>query len=83
MARQCPVCGKAFMRCSCDLRDVIMAFVAKDEAVCPHIYEGPHGVEMIRSPSGKEWAIGGTDHEDRWKRDPWCGKRIPNPDKED
>ncbi len=47
------------------------------ERICPHMYEDDsHGIEMIKGPSGKEWAIGGTDTEDRWTHDPWCGGRI-------
>lgn len=50
----------------------------KDEA-CEHIYESDcHGIEMIKSPSGKEWAIGGTNTKDRWLFDPWCGKKLRN-----
>lgn len=49
---------------------------------CPHVYESDcHGIEMIKDPLGKEWAIGGTDaHETgRWTHDPWCGLPIKNP----
>jgi len=35
-----------------------------------------HGIEMIISPSGKEWAIGGTNTEDRFKFNPWSGEPI-------
>lgn len=51
--------------------------------ICECVYEGPHGIEMIKDPSGKEWAIGGTDRPNRWKWCPYCGGAIPNPDKED
>jgi len=41
------------------------------------VYESDcHGIEMIKSPSGKEWAIGGTNTKDRWKFCPWCGCNI-------
>ena len=44
---------------------------------CSHLYESDcHGIEMIKSPSGKEWAIGGTKTMDRWKYCPWCGKLL-------
>ena len=44
---------------------------------CPHVYESDcHGIEMIKSPSGREFAIGGTNHKDRWLYDPWCGQAI-------
>ncbi len=50
-------------------------------ANCPHIYESEcHGIEMLKDPSGSEWAIGGTNHKTRWKFDPWCGGIIPNND---
>lgn len=46
---------------------------------CEHVYESDcHGIEMIKSPSGKEWAIGGTNTKDRWLFDPWCGKKLIN-----
>jgi hypothetical protein len=56
----------------------------KDEKVgmgeCPHVYESDcHGIEMIKDPNGKEWAIGGTNTTGRWKYDPWCGKSTPRP----
>ena len=45
---------------------------------CKCLYESDcHGIEMIKSPSGKEWAIGGTDTKDRWKFCPWCGGALP------
>lgn len=44
---------------------------------CPHVYVSDcHGIEMIKTPSGKEFAIGGTDIKDRILYDPWCGKPI-------
>ena len=44
---------------------------------CKCMYESDcHGIEMIKSPSGKEWAIGGTNTEDRWRFCPWCGGRT-------
>ena len=44
---------------------------------CVCVYESDcHGIEMIKSPSGKEWAIGGTNTKDRWKFCPWCGGEI-------
>ena len=46
---------------------------------CPHVYESNcHGIEMIKDPNGKEWAIGGTNRAERWKFDPWCGKETPS-----
>lgn len=48
---------------------------------CKCLYESDcHGIEMIKSPSGKEWAIGGTDTQDRWKFCPWCGGALINKD---
>jgi|GEM_PF-5080741 hypothetical protein len=48
------------------------------EPKCECLYESDcHAIEMIKSPSGKEWAIGGTDTEDRWKFCPWCGGGLP------
>ena len=45
---------------------------------CEHVFESDcHGIEMIKDPDGKEWAIGGTDTTGRWLFDPWCGKRTP------
>ena len=45
---------------------------------CSHVYESDcHGIEMIKDPDGKEWAIGGTATTGRWLFDPWCGKRTP------
>lgn len=47
---------------------------------CPHVYEsGCGGIEMIKDPTGKEWAIGGTKRPERWTHDPWCGLRTPRP----
>lgn len=47
---------------------------------CIHVYESDcHGIEMIKDPNGKEWAIGGTDRKERWTHDPWCGKELPRP----
>lgn len=44
---------------------------------CHCAYESDcHGIEMIKSPSGKEWAIGGTNTQDRWKFCPWCGGSL-------
>lgn len=44
---------------------------------CECVYEHEcGGIEMIKSPSGKEWAIGGTRTKDRWKFCPWCGGVI-------
>lgn len=44
---------------------------------CPHMYESDcHGIEMIKDPTGKEWAIGGTNRPERWTHDPWCGLPI-------
>ena len=41
------------------------------------VYESDcHGIEMIKAPSGKECAIGGTNHLDRWKFNPWNGVAI-------
>lgn len=49
---------------------------------CPHVYESDcHGIEMIKDPNGKEWAIGGTETTGRWKFDPWCGKSTPRQSK--
>lgn len=46
---------------------------------CKCVYEHDcHGIEMIKSPSGKEWAIGGTHTKDRWKYCPWCGGVLNN-----
>jgi len=50
---------------------------------CPHVYKSDcHGIEMIKDPLGKEWAIGGTDWKKtgRWTHDPWCGRPIPRPE---
>jgi hypothetical protein len=45
---------------------------------CKCLYESDcHGIEMIKSPSGKEWAIGGTNTKDRWLYCPWCGGSLP------
>lgn len=44
---------------------------------CECLYESDcHAIEMIKSPSGKEWAIGGSCTIDRWRYCPWCGKEI-------
>jgi len=44
---------------------------------CPHVYESDcHGIEMIKSPDGREFAVGGTNHISRWNYDPWCGCPI-------
>jgi hypothetical protein len=44
---------------------------------CKCVYESEcHGIEMIKSPSGEENAVGGTDTMDRWKFCPWCGGSI-------
>ena len=49
--------------------------------ICNCVYESTcHGIEMIKSPSGVEYAIGGTNHPDRWKHCPWCGGSIPDVD---
>lgn len=41
------------------------------------VYESDcHGIEMIKSPSGKECAIGGTNHPDRWNFSPWSGEKL-------
>lgn len=41
---------------------------------CKCVYVGePHAIEFINSPSGRQWAIGGTNVQDRWKFCPWCG----------
>ena len=45
------------------------------------VYESDcHGIEMIKAPSGKECAIGGTNHLDRWKFNPWNGVAIADTD---
>jgi len=45
--------------------------------ICLCTYESDcHGIEMIKSPSGREWAIGGTHMEDRFRFCPWCGGNI-------
>ena len=55
----------------------------RDYRVCKCIYESDcHGIEMIKSPSGKEYAIGGTNHPDRWKFCPWCGGSIAKTEEE-
>lgn len=44
---------------------------------CQCVYESEcHGIEMIKAPSGKEWAIGGTNMQDRFKFCPYCGGKI-------
>ena len=54
-------------------------YIRRDEVDCKCIYESDcHGIEMIKSPSGKEWAIGGTKQVDRWIFCPWCGGKIAN-----
>lgn len=46
---------------------------------CKCVYESDcHGIEMIKSPSGRAWAIGGTMTQDRWSWCPWCGGFIVN-----
>ena len=48
------------------------------EPKCECLYESDcHGIEMIKAPSGKEFAIGGTDTEDRFRFCPWCGGGLP------
>jgi len=37
----------------------------------------PHGIEIIKMPSGKDLAIGGTDTPDRFRFCPFCGGYIP------
>lgn len=52
----------------------------KVEVECRCVYDSDcHGIEMIKAPSGKEWAIGGTHSIDRWKFCPWCGGILNNP----
>ena len=48
---------------------------------CECVYESEcHGIEMIKTPSGEEFAIGGTATKDRFKFCPYCGGYIENPD---
>lgn len=48
-----------------------------EDVECKCIYKSDcHGIEMINASSGKSWAIGGTNHKDRWKFCPWCGGSI-------
>ena len=35
-----------------------------------------HGIEMIKTPSGKDFAIGGTNTPDRFLFNPWNGKPL-------
>jgi hypothetical protein len=50
------------------------------EKECACVYEGePHGIEFINMPSGKPFAIGGTNTKDRFKFCPWCGGKIKKP----
>lgn len=59
----------------CDIAWLCKQALAEETRGCPHVYESDcHGIEMIKSPSGKEWAIGGTNTRDRWSHDPWCGR---------
>lgn len=58
-------------------RQGLEAVVAEGERICEHMYESDcHGIEMIKSPTGKEWAVGGTNDPDRWTHDPWCGGEL-------
>lgn len=51
---------------------------------CECFYEEPsHGIECIKSPSGKEWAIGGICTKDRFLYCPWCGGYLPGNRKHD
>ena len=52
--------------------------------VCKCVYVGePHGIEFINTPSGKQWAIGGTNTQDRFKFCPWCGGTVALTQKEE
>lgn len=45
--------------------------------ICKCVYESDcHGIEMIKTPSGEEYAIGGTDTKDRFRYCPYCGGEI-------
>lgn len=58
---------------------IVDKFTPPQRAVpCKCVYEGePHGIEFINAPSGKQWAIGGTNTKDRWQFCPWCGGTCP------
>jgi len=50
---------------------------SKDEDYCKCVYESDcHGIEMIKTPLGREFAIGGINTKDRFKFCPYCGKKI-------
>ena len=53
-----------------------------DRLLCKYVHASDcHGIEIIKSPSGKDWAIGGTDTQDRFKYCPWCGGELPRSSK--
>lgn len=60
---------------SVELAEVICStFGTSPSKQCKCVYDSDcHAIEMIKSPSGKEWAIGGTCTQDRWNFCPWCG----------
>jgi hypothetical protein len=62
------------------LANSILEALGRQEMMCKCVYESDcHGMEMIKAPSGREMAIGGTKYIDRYRFCPYCGGKIPNP----
>ena len=77
---KCPKCNHSFTALLPPTLNEEEKVTTDTQKYCECIYESDcHGIEMIKSPSGKEWAIGGTKTQDRWKYCPWCGGVIDKP----
>lgn len=69
--------GPRCVNCSIYMRDLVGSISKCAEKKCKCLYISDcHAIEMIKSPSGKEWSIGGSETQDRFKFCPWCGGKI-------